>query len=109
MIRNDMSLETFLLSDNTEYAFAAKSDAELKKANFLFGIMGKAWLVNMGLTITPLAIKWGIPFTKTLIRQTIFINIACNLSVDMHRFFLFPFGFSWLFAPFFSVFFGRML
>ncbi len=58
--------------DNTEYAFAAKSDAELKKANFLFGIMGKAWLVNLALKLTPLAIKWHIPFTKTLIRQTIF-------------------------------------
>ena len=58
--------------DNTEYAFAAKSNAELKKANFLFGIMGKAWLVNAGLKITPLAIKWHIPFTKTLIRKTIF-------------------------------------
>ena len=67
-----MTDQTKISFDNTEYAFAAKSDAELKKANFLFGIMGKAWLVNMGLTITPLAIKWGIPFTKTLIRQTIF-------------------------------------
>jgi len=58
--------------ENTEYAFAAKSSTELKKANFLFGIMGKAWLVNVALKITPLAIKWHIPFTKTLIRQTIF-------------------------------------
>ena len=67
-----MTDQTKISFDNTEYAFAAKSDTELKKANFLFGIMGKAWLVNMGLKITPLAIKWGIPFTKTLIRQTIF-------------------------------------
>lgn len=58
--------------DNTEYAFAYKTDAELKQANFLFGIMGKPWLVNMGLTITPPFIKWGIPFTKTIIRKTIF-------------------------------------
>src|SRR5688572_12008563 len=58
--------------DNTEYAFAAKSDAALKKANFLFGMMGKPWLVNAGLKITPLAINWHIPFTKTLIRKTIF-------------------------------------
>ena len=51
--------------ENTEFAFAAKSNAELKKANFLFGIMGKAWLVNLALKITPLAINWHIPFTKT--------------------------------------------
>jgi proline dehydrogenase len=58
--------------DNTECAFAAKSDAALKKANFLFSLMGKPWLVNAGLRITPVAIKWNLPFTKTLIRNTIF-------------------------------------
>ena len=67
-----MTEQTKISFDNTEYAFAAKSDAELKKANFLFGMMGKAWLVNAGLKITPLAIKWHLPFTKTLIRKTIF-------------------------------------
>ena len=67
-----MTEQTKISFDNTEYAFAAKSNAELKKANFLFGVMGKAWLVNAGLKITPLAIKWHIPFTKTLIRKTIF-------------------------------------
>jgi len=58
--------------DNTEHAFAAKTNTQLKKANFLFGVMGKPWLVKAGLTFTPLAIKWHIPFTKTLIRKTIF-------------------------------------
>ena len=67
-----MIQQTKISFDNTEYAFAAKSDGELKKASFLFGVMGKAWLVNAGLKITPLAIKWKIPFTKTVIRQTIF-------------------------------------
>ena len=67
-----MTDQTKISFDNTEYAFAAKSDKELKQANFLFGAMGKPWLVNMGLKITPLAIKWGIPFTKTMIRKTIF-------------------------------------
>ncbi len=67
-----MTDQTKISFDNTEYAFAAKSNAELKKANFLFGIMGKPWLVSAALKITPLAIKWHIPFTKTLIRKTIF-------------------------------------
>jgi proline dehydrogenase len=58
--------------DNTEYAFAAKTNAQLKKADFLFSIMGKPWLVKAGLKLTPLAIKWHIPLTKTLIRKTIF-------------------------------------
>ena len=67
-----MNEQTAISFDNTEYAFAAKSNAELKKANFLFNIMGKPMLVNAALKITPLAIKWHIPFTKTLIRNTIF-------------------------------------
>ena len=67
-----MTDQTIISFDNTECAFAAKSNAELKKANFLFGLMGNPLLVNAALKITPLAIKWQIPFTKTLIRQTIF-------------------------------------
>jgi proline dehydrogenase len=58
--------------DNTELAFKYKSDAALKKAHFLFSSMGKPWLVNFGLKVTPVAISWKIPFTKTVIRATIF-------------------------------------
>ncbi|MEO5943357.1 MAG: proline dehydrogenase family protein [Ferruginibacter sp.] len=58
--------------DNTEYAFAYKSDKELKRADFLFSSMGKPFLVNMGLKLMPIAIKAHIPFTKSIIRSTIF-------------------------------------
>ena len=58
--------------DNTEYAFAYKTDSELKKADFLFATMGKPWLVNLGLTLMPSAIKLQIPFTKKILRNTIF-------------------------------------
>ncbi len=58
--------------DNTEIAFAHKNNKELKKAHFLFSSMGKPWLVNLGLKITPFAIKWHLPFTKTVIHSTIF-------------------------------------
>jgi proline dehydrogenase len=58
--------------DNTEYAFAYKSEKELKKANFLFSTMGKPWLVSMGLKLMPAAMKMHIPFTKIIIRNTIF-------------------------------------
>ena len=67
-----MTDQTKISFENTEYAFAYKTNAELKKANFLFGFMGKPWLVNTALKLTPLAIKWNLPFTKTAIRQTIF-------------------------------------
>ncbi len=58
--------------DNTQYAFAYKSDKELKRAKFLFSSMGKPWLIKLGLAITPLAIRWRIPFTRSIIRNTIF-------------------------------------
>ena len=58
--------------DNTEYAFAYKTNSELKKADFLFSTMGKPWLVKIGLSIMPSAIKLHIPFTKKIIRNTIF-------------------------------------
>jgi proline dehydrogenase len=58
--------------ENTAIAFAHKNNGELKKAHFLFSSMGKPWLVNLGLKITPVAIKWHLPFTKTVIRKTIF-------------------------------------
>ncbi len=67
-----MSQQNNISFDNTETAFAYKSNDQLKKANFLFSSMGKPWLVNFGLKITPVAIKWNLPFTKTIIRSTIF-------------------------------------
>jgi len=57
--------------DNTEYAFAYKTDKELKKANFLFSSMGYAPLVKLGTRFTPWAIRVGLPI-KGLIRNTIF-------------------------------------
>src|SRR5436190_15825989 len=57
--------------DNTEHAFAYKSDADLKKASFLFSEMSKGWLVQLGTRLTPWAIKAKLPI-KGLIRSTIF-------------------------------------
>jgi len=62
--------------DNTEYAFAYKTDKELKKANFLFACMGKQWLVNLGTKLTPWAVKWNIPFVKSMVRSTIFAQFV---------------------------------
>jgi proline dehydrogenase len=71
-IDSNMNQQTDISFDDTEHAFAYKTDKELKRAHFLFSSMGKPWLINLGLKITPLAIKWRLPFTKTIIRNTIF-------------------------------------
>ncbi|MEO6681763.1 MAG: proline dehydrogenase family protein [Ginsengibacter sp.] len=57
--------------EDTKTAFAYKSTKELKNARFLFSSMGKEWLVNIGLTLTPWALKLGLP-VKGIIRNTIF-------------------------------------
>jgi proline dehydrogenase len=57
--------------DNTENAFAYKSDKDLKQAHFLFSSMGYGALVKLGTRFTPWAIKVGLPI-KGLIRDTIF-------------------------------------
>lgn len=58
--------------EDTACAFAYKETKDLKKANFLFSAMGTSWVLKMGLAVTPVAIKWRIPFTKTILRKTIF-------------------------------------
>ncbi len=57
--------------DNTENAFAYKSDKSLRKANFLFSSMGIGPLVKLGTRLTPWAIRAGLP-VRGIIRDTIF-------------------------------------
>ncbi|MEO8768948.1 MAG: proline dehydrogenase family protein [Ferruginibacter sp.] len=76
------NLKTNISFDNTEYAFAYKSTKELKKAHFLFSSMGSPLLVNLGLKLMPAAIKLHIPFTKTVIRSTIFSQFVGGETLD---------------------------
>lgn len=57
--------------NNTEYAFAYKSNRDLKKAYRLFTIMRYNWLVWLGTRLTPWAIGIGLPIKK-IIRKTLF-------------------------------------
>ncbi|MER3499426.1 MAG: proline dehydrogenase [Chitinophagaceae bacterium] len=57
--------------DNTENAFAYKTDQELKRARFLFKSMSYQTLVKLGTRFTPWAMRIGLPI-KGLIRKTIF-------------------------------------
>jgi proline dehydrogenase len=65
MDRHQLSFE------NTENAFAYKSDRELKRAGFLFSSMSYKTFVKLGTTLTPIVMKLGLP-VKSLIRKTIF-------------------------------------
>jgi proline dehydrogenase len=67
--------------ENTENAFAYKSDAELKKARFLFQSMGKAFLVKWGIRLTPWAIRLKLPI-RGLIRKTIFSQFVGGETLE---------------------------
>src|SRR5688572_12905929 len=58
--------------DNTQNAFAYKSDKDLKRARTLFNTMGYQWLVGIGTRVTPLMVRGKLPIIDTLIRNTIF-------------------------------------
>ena len=55
--------------NNTEIAFKAKSDGELKRSYWLFKLIGNPALVKFGAKVTPLALNIGF---KGLIKNTIF-------------------------------------
>ncbi len=67
--------------DNTEIAFAYKSTKELKKANFLFSMMGQPWIVKMGAQLAPWSIRKGLP-VKGIIRNTIFSQFVGGETLE---------------------------
>jgi proline dehydrogenase len=67
--------------DNTENAFAYKSDKELRKADLLFSTMGYSSLVSLGTRVTPWIIRAGFPI-KGLIRKTIFSQFVGGETLE---------------------------
>lgn len=57
--------------NNTQNAFAYKSDNDLRKAKWLFSVIQNQWIVSLGTRLTPLLMKSGLP-VNGLIRSTIF-------------------------------------
>jgi len=67
--------------DNTEIAFAHKTDSELKRAHLLFELMGKPWLVRLGSRLAPWSIRAGLP-VNGLIKKTIFSQFVGGESLE---------------------------
>lgn len=76
-----MNSHPLISFDNTEFAFEHKTDKELRKANFLFSSMSHSWLVNLGVSVTPWAIKTGLP-VKGIIRNTIFSQFVGGETLE---------------------------
>lgn len=67
--------------DNTELAFQYKTNKELKKAHFLFNMMSNPLLVKVAASITPWAIRVGLPI-KGIIRKTIFSQFVGGETME---------------------------
>ncbi|MCF6296753.1 MAG: proline dehydrogenase family protein [Flavobacteriaceae bacterium] len=76
------------LFENTEVAFALKSDSELERAYFLFKLIKNEPLVKIGTAVTKFALKSKLPI-EGLIRSTVFDHFCggvteedCMLTID---------------------------
>lgn len=67
--------------EDTQTAFAYKSDKELKKAKFLFQSMQIGPLVKIGTKLSPLIIKFKLP-GKALIEKTLFEQFVGGASLE---------------------------
>ncbi len=69
------------LFDNTETAFALKSDSELERAYFLFKMISNEPLVRIGTAVTNFAIKAHLP-VQGLIRATVFDHFCGGVNEE---------------------------
>jgi len=67
------------LFDNTQVAFSLKSDTELKRAYFLFNMIGSQSLVKIGTALTHFALKAHLP-VEGLIRATVFDHFCGGVT-----------------------------
>ena len=75
------NLQPNISFDNTEFAFEYKTDKQLKKAQFLFSMMGQPWIVKMGTRLAPWSINAGLP-VKGIIRSTIFARFVGGETLE---------------------------
>ncbi len=78
MIKTDQNISTiiepetgFLSFENTEIAFLSKSDAELKRAYWLFKLLASPFVMLFGKYATTFALKLNLPI-QGVIKKTIF-------------------------------------
>lgn len=66
-----MNVSMNLSLNNTQNAFAYKSNKDLRKAKWLFSVIQNPWIVSLGTRLTPVLMKSGLPING-IIRNTIF-------------------------------------
>ncbi len=67
--------------NNTKTAFILKSDAQLRKAYWLFKLVANKSLVGLGKNASSLAIKLGLPI-RTIVKQTVYDQFVGGESIE---------------------------
>jgi proline dehydrogenase len=70
--------------ENTQIAFAHRSDRELRKAYFLFKMLSRNAVVSLGKILTRLAIRFRIPIDWA-VKPTIFAHFVGGVTIDECR------------------------
>ena len=58
--------------DNTQIAFADKTDSQLKKAFWMFKAIEQPMITNFGITALNFTVKNNFPFVTDIVKQTLF-------------------------------------
>ncbi|GAB3951901.1 proline dehydrogenase family protein [Spirosoma harenae] len=66
--------------EDTSIAFSSQSDFKLRKTYWLFALMNKGWLVNLGTFFIKIALRLHLP-VKFLIKNTIFEQFCGGESI----------------------------
>lgn len=67
--------------EDTAVAFAYKSDAKLRKANFIFSLVNHPWISFLATGLTRIAFKVGLP-VEGIIRKTAFDHFCGGESIE---------------------------
>ncbi|GGF19844.1 proline dehydrogenase family protein [Echinicola rosea] len=67
--------------ENTEIAFASRTDVELRKMYLFFAVMDKNWAVSIGTNLSAIAFKLRLP-VKGIMKKTIFGHFCGGESVE---------------------------
>ena len=67
--------------EDTEVAFAYKSDADLRKANFIFSLVNHPWISAMATGFVELSLKAGLPI-EGIIKKTAFDHFCGGESIE---------------------------
>ena len=66
--------------ENTENAFAYRTQFQLKKASWLFKAMANPWLTSLGSWLTP-KFLW-LPFVRKIIKNTIYQQFCGGENIE---------------------------